>query len=90
MLRKTSLIRLEKIRNQSGPPRLVRCSDTAAVLAVEMLVEKNVIAKIGVILHLLAVVENWAAAGLVFKKNPRQTTGEFVGNFGYGQQFPRA
>jgi hypothetical protein len=85
VLRKTSLIRLEKVRNQSGPARLVRCSDAAAVLAVEILVEKNVIAKIGVILHLVAVVENWAAAGLVFKKNLRQTTGEFVGNFADGQ-----
>jgi hypothetical protein len=81
VLMKTALVGLEQVRNQSGPARLVRCSDAAAVLAVEILVEKNVIAKVGVILHLVAVVENWAPAGLVFKKNPRQTTGEFVGNF---------
>ena len=86
MLRKTSLIRLEKIRNKSGPARLVRCSDAAAVLAMEVLVEKNVIPKIWIILHFLRIIEDWTVFGLVFKKNPRQATGEFVGNFADGQE----
>ena len=86
MLRKTSLIRLEKIGNQPCPAGLVRCSEAAAVFAVEVLVEKNVIPKIWIIPHFLGIVEDWSVFGLVFKKNPRQATGEFVGHFADGQE----
>ena len=68
----------------------MRCSDAAAVLAVKVLVEKNVILEIWITPHFLGIVEDWTAAGLVFKKNPRQATGEFVGNFANGQELPRA
>jgi hypothetical protein len=46
----------------------MRCADTAAVVAVEVLVEEDVVPEMWIVLHFFAVVEDRASGGLSLRK----------------------
>jgi hypothetical protein len=73
---------LDQVRDQSGPSRLVRGTQSFAGVAVEELVEKHVVAEVRVLLHLGILPEDWATAVTVAQKNPSDSPRELVRHFG--------
>ncbi len=72
--------RHQELRDQPGPPRLVRRPGAAAVVAVEEFVERNVVAVIGIRLQLRVLAQDRAVACGVFQEQPREAVRQFVGD----------
>src|SRR5262245_46324864 len=56
---------IDKIRHQRGPSGLMARADSCAVVAVEMLVEQQMIAPVGIGLNLRSAAEDRAAPGRI-------------------------
>src|SRR2546427_3294536 len=76
--------------DQSSPPRLVRRAQPATGVAVEVLVEEDVIAEVRILPHLLRGAEKRPAAVRPRHEDPQETPGQFVGYLAERQQLPRA
>src|SRR3989475_5611938 len=76
--------------DQSSPARLVRRAQPPAGVAVEVLVEEDVIAEVGVLPHLLRGAEERPAAVRPRHEDTQETPGQLVGHLAERQQLPRA
>src|SRR5215831_3217592 len=72
-LDRVSGARLQQLCDEAGPSRLVRRADAAAGVAVEVLVEVDVVAELAVVLHLGIQRVDLAYAGRVLQKDSRET-----------------
>src|SRR5436190_15518678 len=73
---------VDQVRDQTGPSGLVAGADARAVVAVEMLVEQQVVAPVRIVLELLHAAENRALAVLVAFENLHQPLGDLLGHLG--------
>src|SRR5437879_7739610 len=76
--------------DQSSPARLVRRAQPATGVAVEVLVEEDVIAEVGILPHLLRGAEERPAAVRPRHEDTQETPGQLVGHLAERQQLPRA
>ena len=67
--------RHQQLRDEAGPARLMRGTDAAAGVAVEVLVEGDQIAPVRIVLEQVLVPEDRASALLVPQKDARQSPG---------------
>src|SRR5262249_23253661 len=65
---------------QPLPTSLMTGTKSGSVVAVEVLIEQQVISPSGVALEFLSAAEDRPAAILIAQKNPTQTTGDFASN----------
>src|SRR5688572_22841696 len=70
--------RLEELGDQAGPAGLVTCTDAAAGVAAEVLVEQHVVAKVRVALHLRVLPEHRPPPALVLEEQPLQARRQIV------------
>ncbi len=70
---------LQQLGHQAGPAGLVAGAEAAAGVAVEVLVEQEVIAEVGVVLEQLDVAEDRPAPVGVAQEEPRQPPRQLVG-----------
>src|SRR6476661_1083224 len=68
-----SSARTRKLCDQRGPAGLMTRADTRAVIAMEVLVEEEVIMPMRVTLHQLDTTEYWPDSVLVFQEDRGQT-----------------
>ena len=73
--------RHQQLRDEAGPARLMRGTDAAAGVAVEVFVEEHVIAKMRVLLQSRVMCEHRAVASLIREKDPCEAHGELVRHF---------
>src|SRR5438093_579678 len=66
--------------NRAGPTGLVIGAKAGAVVAVEVLVELQIIAPVWITLELLTAAIDGASAILAFQKHVRETTRDLFGN----------
>src|SRR6516165_964611 len=64
--------------NDTRPPGLVTGADAGPVVAMEVLVEQQVVAPIGIALKFFGAAKDRAPAGFVTQKDPRQATGDLL------------
>src|SRR5436309_9521074 len=64
---------IDQVRHECRPARLVRSAAPAAILAMEILVEKDVILEIGIRLKLFVVPENGTSAVGTANEQPEKT-----------------
>src|SRR5262249_45987656 len=76
--------------DQSSPARLMRRPQPATSVAVEVLVEEDVIAEIGVLSHLLRVTEKRPAAVRSRHEDAQETPRQLVGHLAERQHLARA
>src|SRR5271157_5183174 len=74
-------------RNQPRPTRLVTSSQPGAIVAVEVLVEQDVILPVGIFLELLCAPINGSPAILIPHKNLRQSAADLFRHFKQGHVF---
>ena len=72
---------LKQLCDEAGPPCLVARADARAVVAVEVFVEGNEVAPIGIGLKLLDVAEYRATLITVSQKDPRESCRDLASNF---------
>src|SRR5829696_6288568 len=72
---------LQQLGNEAAPSRLMTRSDTAAIVPVEVLVERDVRVPVRIALELLDAPEHGAPAVLVRQENTREPPGEIGGHF---------
>src|ERR1700758_3486237 len=73
--------RHQELRDQTGPPGLMRGADAAAAVAVKVLIEKNVVAEVWIVLPPCRVMSvERAAPARITQENAREPHGELVGN----------
>src|SRR5215831_11997500 len=82
--------RLQQFRDDTGPSRLMRRADAAAAVAVEVLVEVQVVAKLAVVLHLGIQRVDLTHAGRVLQKDSRETVRQLLGDLIDGHKMSRA
>jgi len=82
--------RLEQLGHQARPAGLVRRSDAPARVAVEILVEQDVVPEMGVAVQLRVVGVDRPPALIVFPKNAGQPPREFVRHLFDRDEAPRA
>src|SRR5207253_1679916 len=80
---------LQRLGDQSGPARLVTCPDATAVVAMEIFVEQNEIAPVGVVLELVGLPVDRAATGGVAQEDRVQPAREFRCNLAQGHPLAR-
>src|SRR5437867_912507 len=76
--------------DQSSPARLVRRAQSATGVAVEVFVEEDVIAEVGILPHLLRGADERPAAVRPRHEDTQETPGQLVGHLAERQQLPRA
>ena len=64
--------RHEQLGDQRGPPRLVRCADAPAGIAVKILVERDAILVVRIVLQRGLVAQHGALAVRVLQEDARQ------------------
>src|SRR6516225_11401240 len=64
--------------NDPSPPSLVAGADAGAVVAVEIFIEQQVVAPMGIALKLVGAAKDRAAACLVAQKDPCQAIGDLL------------
>src|SRR5277367_4567579 len=69
--------KVNQLCNHAGPPGLVTRSQTCAVIAVEILVELDVILPLGIGLEFLYLSVNRSPARRIAQEDPRQPIGNF-------------
>src|SRR5262249_32655272 len=73
---------LQQERDQRGPAGLVACAKAGAVVAMKELMERDVVAPVGVALDVLVVAEHRPTAVTIAQKDAGQSPGKPFGNFG--------
>ena len=69
---------MEQLCHQARPSSLVGRSNTAAAIAVEVFVEKDVIPEVRIVRELIVVAEHGTAAVPVFQEKPAQTPRQLI------------
>ena len=69
-----------------GPPGLVAGAEAGAVVAVEVLIERNAVAPVRVVLELFRAAKHRTPAGLVAQEDALQAIGDLVGHLGERHQ----
>src|SRR5688572_10784549 len=64
---------LQELGDEARPARLVTGADAGAVVAVEVLVEQDEVAPVGIALEGLEPAVDWPAAGAVAREDPRES-----------------
>ena len=64
--------------DDTGPPGLVAGSDAGAVVAMEILVEQQVIAPIGIALKFFGTAENRSPSGFIAQKDRGEAIGDLL------------
>ena len=77
---------MEQLCHQARPPGLVRRSDAAAAIAVEVFVEEDVIPEMRVVSQLIVVAEHGTTASSVFQEKPAQTPRKLIRHILYGHE----
>src|SRR6516164_3867882 len=67
----------DQLGDQARPSGLVTGAQSCAVVSMEILIEENVVLPIRIGLELLRPTIDRPSAGLILKKNPRQTVSDF-------------
>src|SRR6266851_205436 len=70
----------DKVGDESGPACLVRSTAPAAIVAVEILVEKDVILEIGIGLELFIGPENGTSPVGISEKEPYEAATQLIGD----------
>src|SRR5215471_12591425 len=70
--------RVQELGDQSGPSGLVRSPDSAARVAVEVLVEMEVVAELAILLQLRIERVHLSHAGGILQENSRQTVRQLL------------
>src|ERR1700682_2172833 len=81
--------RHEKSCHQTGPAGLVRGTDTTSGVAVEIFVEKYIIAKMRVLLQVGIVAIHRTSAALIPEKKACQAGGQLICDLIEGDEFSR-
>src|SRR5215510_9709042 len=81
---------LHQCSNRASPAGLVAGSQPRSIVAVEVLVKKQVVLPLRIGLKFCCAAENRPATGLVSQKNPDQAAGNFPGYFEQFQEVSRA
>jgi hypothetical protein len=79
---------VNKVGDEAGPARLVRRAAPAAIVAVEVFVEEDVVLEIGIVLELSVPSEEGAPAIGVTTKNVYEATTQLVSDFVKRQHGP--
>src|SRR5690349_7649419 len=69
---------LDKLGDGAGPAGLVAGADAGAVVAVEVLIEQDVVAPVGIVLELLGVAVNGSAAVCIAGEGPDKPVGDLL------------
>src|SRR6185369_11169702 len=77
-------------RNQSGPAGLMARADARPVVAVEVLVELQVVAPVRIGLERLRAAIHWALAAFVAQEDAREAVGDLASDFEQVHQLARA
>src|SRR5687768_7169927 len=72
--------RLEQLGDEARPAGLVRSTDAAAGVAVEVLVEEHVVAEMRVVLHLRVVAEDRPPAAPVLEEDVAEPVAQLAGD----------
>src|SRR5512137_1552109 len=83
-------VHLDELRHDASPPGLVVGAEASAVVAVEVLVEEDVIAPVRVGLELLGVAVHRASALLVAQEGPAKTIGNLLAHLEEVHELARA
>ena len=78
------MIGLDGASDEAGPAGLMRGAETSAVVAMEIFVEEEIVAEVGIGLEFFAAAEDGAAAGRVAKENVGEAAFDFAGDFEEG------
>ena len=70
---------LDQLRHQPGPAGLMAGAEPRAVVAVEVFVEQDVVAPVGIGLELLRAAVHRPPAVLVAQEDPREPVGDLLG-----------
>jgi hypothetical protein len=81
---------VDEVGDEACPPGLARGAEAASILAVEVLVERDVVAKMRVVLELGIAAEDRPAAVGSPQEQGRQPSREFVGDLAEAHLHPRA
>jgi hypothetical protein len=65
-------------RHQPGPSGLMAGADACAVVAMEIFIEQQAVAPVGVALELLGSAEHRPPAGFIVQEDPSQSVGDFA------------
>src|SRR5688572_24394112 len=76
----------QELGDEAGPARLVRCTDAAPGVAVEIFMKENVVAEVRVARELLVGREHGTPAALVLQEQPGQAARQFVRHFGDAEE----
>ena len=79
---------VNKVGNEAGPARLVRRAAPAAIVAVKVFVEEDVVLEIGIALELSISSEDGTSTVGITTKNPYEPATELVSDFVKGQHGP--
>ena len=79
---------VNKVGNEAGPARLVRSAASAAIVAVEVFVEEDVVFEIGIALKFSIPSEDGAPAVGVTTKNVYEAATQLVSDFVERQHRP--
>src|SRR5882762_2118201 len=82
--------RHEKLRHQPGPAGLVRGTDATTGVAVEVLIEEDVVPEVRVGVCALMEAVDRPASVPICKEQPSQTAGDLVGDLVEGCEVPGA
>ena len=84
------MIGFQEIGDQACPAGLMGRADAAPVVTVEVLVEQDAVAKMGIASSRLMMLEDRTAPGFILQENARQAASQFVRDFANGQVSRRA
>src|SRR6516165_5839496 len=72
------ILRISQLGNRTGPAGLVRGADAAAIVAMEVFVEQQVVAEVRIALQLRVVAEDCPPTLLVAQEQPTQSTRQLL------------
>src|SRR5215467_4592022 len=81
---------IDKADDQSRPARLVTCAQSGTVVAVEILVEQEVVLPVGVLLELLGAPVHWPRPSFTAQKDARESARQLLRNLIERQVLSRA
>src|SRR5271157_1255756 len=90
LLRVETTEKLDQLCDHAGPTGLMTGPEARAVIAVEVLVEQDVILPVGIGLEFLRAAVHRTPAGFIPQEDPLQTIGYFMGDLEQVHQFARA
>src|SRR5208282_4607980 len=79
-------MRLQELRNESGPARLMRRPHATARVAMKVLVEQHVVAEVRIAREFGVIFENGPLAISALQEKARQTTRQFLGHLVQGEE----